>query len=107
MLRCTFAFALILLALLAATTDAGASAQRTFVASYGLTSNTAFNCSLAKPCRAFGEAIGVTNAKGEVIVLDSAGYGPVTITKSVSLVAPPGIYAGITVLSGDGVTINA
>jgi hypothetical protein len=86
---------------------AWAVAQRTFVASYGLTANTAFNCSIAKPCRAFSEAIGVTNPKGEVIVLDSAGYGPVTVTKAVSLVAPSGIYAGITVSSGDGVTINA
>jgi hypothetical protein len=86
---------------------ANATAQRTFVASYGLTANTAFNCSIAKPCRAFSEAIGVTNPNGEVIVLDSAGYGPVTIIKSVSLIAPPGIYAGISVVSGDGVTINA
>ncbi len=42
--------------------------------------------------------------KGEVIVLDSAGYGPVTITKSVSLIAPNGIYAGVTVSTGDGIT---
>jgi hypothetical protein len=84
-----------------------AAAQRTFVASYGLTANTAFDCSIAKPCRAFNEAIGVTSPKGEVIVLDSAGYGPVTVTKAVSLVAPSGIYAGISVSSGDGVTVNA
>jgi len=81
--------------------------QRTFVASYGLTANTAFNCSVTKPCRAFGEAIGVTSPAGEVIVLDSAGYGPVTISQSVSIVAPPGVYAGITVSSGDGVVVNA
>jgi hypothetical protein len=31
------------------------AAQRTFVASYGLTTNTAFNCSIAKPCRQFSE----------------------------------------------------
>jgi hypothetical protein len=41
-----------------------------------------------------------------VIVLDSAGYGPVAITKSVSLVAPPGVYAGISVFAGDGIDIN-
>jgi parallel beta-helix repeat protein len=84
-----------------------AAAQRTFVASYGLMAHTAFNCSIAKPCRAFSEAIGVTNPGGEVIVLDSAGYGPVTVTKSVSIIAPQGIYGGITVFSGDGVKINA
>src|SRR6185369_15949081 len=59
--------------------DAVGSAQRTFVASYGVSANTGFNCSIAKPCRAFNEAITVTNLGGEVIVLDSAGYGPVTI----------------------------
>ena len=30
-----------------------------------------------------------------------------TVTKSVSIIAPPGIYAGISVFSGDGVTVNA
>ena len=32
-----------------------------------------------------------------MIVLDSAGYGPVTITQSVSITAPPGVFAGISV----------
>ena len=85
---------------------ANAAAQRTFVASYGLTANTAFNCSIAKPCRQFSEAIGVTISGGEIIVLDSAGYGPVTITKSVTITAPAGIYAGISVFSGTGVTVD-
>jgi len=80
--------------------------QRTFVASVGLPANTAFNCSLAKPCRAFNEALSVTSPNGEVIVLDSAGYGTVTITQSVSIIAPPGIYAGVSVTAGDGITIN-
>ncbi len=84
-----------------------AAAQRTFVASYGSPANTAFNCSIAKPCRAFSEAMGVTSTGGEIIVLDSAGYGPVTITQSVSIIAPPGVYAGISVFSGIGVTISA
>jgi hypothetical protein len=74
-----------------------ASAQRTFVASNG---NDANPCSLASPCRSFGAAIAQTNARGEVVVLDSAGYGRVTIGKSVTIVAPAGVYAGITVLAG-------
>jgi hypothetical protein len=49
----------------------------------------------------------VTDADGEVIVLDSAGYGPVSITKSVSIIAPPGIYAGISVFSENGIDISA
>ena len=70
--------------------------------------NTAFNCSIVNPCRGFAAAIGVTSAKGEVIVLDSAGYGVIpSITKSITITAPTGIYAGISVFSGDGITINA
>jgi len=90
-----------------AVADSAIAVQRTFVASYGVTANVAFNCSLAKPCRAFSEALGVTSADGEVIVLDSAGYGPVTITQGVSIIASAGIYAGVTVSSGDGITVNA
>jgi len=86
--------------------SANAAVQRTFVASYGLTANTAFNCSITKPCRAFSEAISVTASGGEVIVLDSAGYGSVTITQSVSIIAPSGVYAGISVSTGYGILIN-
>ena len=42
-----------------------------------------------------------------MIVLDSAGYGPVTTTKAVSLTAPPDVYAGISVFSGDDRKIDA
>ena len=77
--------------------------QRTFVASYG---NDANACTPASPCRSFTAALLKTSGFGEIIVLDSAGYGPVTIAKSVSIIAPQGIYAGITVPSGDGITVN-
>jgi hypothetical protein len=39
--------------------------------------------------------------------LDSAGYGAFTITHAVSIIAPPGVYAGISVFSGTGIRINA
>lgn len=108
MLRRNCALASIAALSMLAAAEAQATAQRVFVASYGSAANTAFNCSIAKPCRAFSEAISVASAGGEVIVLDSAGYGSVTITQSVSIIASPGIYAGISVPSGsDGVTINA
>jgi len=86
-----------------ATPLAVAQAQRAFVASYG--SDLAL-CSLANPCRSFNVAIPKVIAGGEVIVLDSAGYGPTTITQSVSLIAPAGVYAGVSVMSGAGVQIN-
>jgi hypothetical protein len=82
---------------------AHAASQRTFVGTTG-TDNP--NCTLAAPCRTFSAAINAVLDGGEVIVLDSGGYGPITITKSVSILASPGVYAGISVASGDGVTIN-
>ena len=89
--------------LVLATTVPTFAAQRHFVASYGV-ANPA--CSIGAPCRQFAEAMAVVNPTGELIVLDSAGYGPVTITKSVSIIAPPGVYAGVSVFSGDGITVN-
>ncbi len=85
--------------------EATAAGQRSFVASTGGDTGT---CTLAAPCRSFGYAVGQTTAAGEVIVLDSAGYGPATITQPVSIIAPPGIYAGISVTAGGpGMTIAA
>ena len=56
----------------------------------------------------FDAAIAQTSPGGEVIVLDSAGYGTVVIAKSVKIIAGPGIYAGISVFSSqNGVTVNA
>lgn len=83
---------------------AGATVQRTFVASTGLDTNP---CSLSQPCRSFNHAMSQTSDNGEVVVLDSAGYGPATITTSVSIIAPPGVYAGVSVCVGTGITLNA
>lgn len=98
------AFAISIFAGLAGVDDVSAAGQRSFVSGSGADTG---GCTLTAPCRSFGYAIGQTNAEGEVIVLDSAGYGPVTITKSVTIAAPPGVYAGISVFSGNGVTVNA
>src|SRR5215472_14132910 len=83
---------------------AATTAQRTFVASYG---SDAHPCSIGQPCRSFGAAITNTSVAGEIVVLDSAGYGPVTIGKSVSIIAPQGVHAGIAVTgSAIGVTVS-
>lgn len=85
--------------------DAGATAQRTFVSPAGSDANP---CALTAPCRSFGAALAQTNAGGEIIVLDSAGYGAVTINKAVSIVVPPGAYAGVSVFAAsDGIVVNA
>ena len=76
-------------------------AQRSFVKSTGVdTPPGPGSCSVTSPCRSFASAIDSTVTGGEIIVLDSAGYGPVSIAKSVSIIAPPGVYAGVTVPAG-------
>ncbi len=82
------------------------AAQRTFVSTSGNDANAASNCSSTAPCRGFAAALTVTDAGGEIIVLGSGGYGPVAINKSASIIAPEGVYAGISVFSGNGVTVS-
>jgi hypothetical protein len=79
------------------------AAQRTFVATTG---SDAAACSIAAPCRGFARAITQTDSGGEIVVLDSGGYGAVTIAQSVAITSPAGIYAGISVFAGDGVLVN-
>jgi hypothetical protein len=73
----------------------GAS-SRTFVASNGTNNAT---CGRTTPCDTFAHALAATSAGGEIDVLDSADYGPVTIAQSVSIVAE-GVVAGIQATSG-------
>src|SRR5215831_11702938 len=87
-----------------ASTGAYALSNRTFVSGTGSDANP---CSLAAPCRSFAGALAQTSAGGEIAVLDTAGYGTVTITKAVSIVNEEGVEAGVTVTSGDGITISA
>ena len=81
--------------------------QRTFVSTSGADANTASNCGPTTPCRSFAAAIGVTKAGGEIVPLTSGGYGAVTIAKSLAITVPPGVYAGVTVSSGNGITVAA
>jgi len=80
-----------------ATTASGVAPQRTFVASYGLDTNP---CSLASPCRGFQAAIDAVAAGGEVVAIDTAGYGAMAIHKSVSVIVPSGVHAGLSPSSG-------
>jgi hypothetical protein len=101
MSHATSRLALLLLTALASMSVA--AIQRTFVATSGLDGDP---CTLAQPCRSFATAITAADAGGEVIVLDSGGYGPVTITKSITIAAPQGVYAGVTANGVDGVVVN-
>jgi len=78
---------------------------RTFVASYGNDSNP---CTFGSPCKTFQQAVNVVDPGGEVTAIDSAGFGPISITKAVSITSPNGVEAGIVPVSGgNSITINA
>ncbi len=91
------------LVLAATLASAPAQAQRVFVSATGVDTNP---CTFASPCRSFQHAHDVASANGEISVLDSAGYGPLAITKAISIVNPGGVEAGITAAGGDAITIN-
>ena len=82
------------------------AAQRAYVASYGNDANVGVGCTLAATCRSFAAAHSAVDAGGEIVALDAAGYGAVTITKSVTITANPGYFAGIAASSGHAVTIS-
>ena len=81
------------------------AAPRTFVASTGSDANTATNCPVANPCQSFAAAYTVTNVGGEIIALDTAGYGSVTITNSVSIIAIQRAFVKVNA-SSTGITIT-
>jgi trimeric autotransporter adhesin len=80
------------------------AAQRTFVATTGFDTNP---CTLTAPCRGFLAAYAQTDANGEIVVLESGGYGGLTIGKSVTVTSPAGVYAGVSVLTGDGIVVGS
>ena len=102
-LNLTGVFTLALLFLIAAVVAQG-QAPRTFVSSAGSDAN---DCSRPSPCRNFQRGHDAVTAGGEVVALDSAGYGAVTITKSVTITGE-GVHAAATSPSGGGnvVTVN-
>src|SRR5215472_14848505 len=78
---------------------------RVFVASYGDDSNP---CTFGSPCKTFQHAHDDVDAGGEVTAIDSAGFGPINITKAVTITSPDGVEAGIVPTgAGDAIDINA
>jgi hypothetical protein len=80
-----------------------ALSQRTFVSSAG---SNAGPCTAAGPCGSFAVAEVNTAAGGEIDVVDAGDYGPVTITKPLTIIAR-GALGGVTGASSDGITVNA
>ena len=78
---------------------------RVFVASYG---NDANPCTFGSPCKTFQQAVNVVDTGGEVTAIDSAGFGPISITKAVTIISPAGVEAGIVPAAGeDAIDISA
>ena len=75
-------FSLVVLALPSIATG---QANRTWVSGLGDDMNS---CSRTNPCKTFAGAILKTNVAGEINVLDPAGYGTLTISKSITIDAP-------------------
>ena len=81
-----------------------AQATRTWVSGVGDDANP---CSRTAPCKTFAGAISKTANGGFINVLDSAGYGAVTITKSITIDGE-GAHAGVLApAGGSGIIINA
>jgi hypothetical protein len=104
MIRIVIAAALAFAAVLPAPAHAAAR-DRVFVASYGSDTNP---CTFGSPCKTFQVAINAVAAGGEVTAIDSAGFGPITINKSVTVTSPDGVEAGIATPAGqNAITITA
>jgi len=90
---------------IAASLPAQAQRARVFVSVNGNDNNP---CTALSPCRTFQQAYDTVLAGGEISVLDTGGYGPVFISKAISIISPDGIEAGVLVPSGQsGIQIQA
>ncbi len=97
------ALLLSLFVLLTLSAAAQAQATRTWVSGVGDDVNP---CSRTAPCKTFAGAISKTAAGGEINVLDPAGFGGVTITKSITISAE-GVEAGVLVSGTNAIIVNA
>jgi hypothetical protein len=78
-------------------------ANRVFVSGNGVDIGT---CPINAPCRSFSYALSQTGAPAEVIALDTAGYGTVTIPFSATLTAAPGATAFVAAASGTAIDVS-
>lgn len=82
---------------------AQAQATRTWVSGVGDDANP---CSRTAPCKTFAGAISKTAKDGEIDALDPAGFGAVTITKSITIDGSATGVAGLLNSLVNGVIIN-
>jgi hypothetical protein len=82
-------------------TPAHAQATRTWVSGTGSDANP---CSRTLPCRTFAAAIGQTMVGGEINCIDSGGFGPLTISKSITIDCHD-VFASIINAGANGINI--
>ena len=82
--------------------SAFAQASRTWVSGVGDDANP---CSRTAPCKTFAGAISKTAVCGEIDALDPAGYGAVTITKSITIDGG-GNLASVLVSGTNGIVVT-
>lgn len=82
---------------------AHAQATRTWVSGVGDDANP---CSRTAPCKTFAGAISKTANGGIINAIDSAGYGAVTITKSITIDASP-FMGGVLAAGTNGIVVSA
>ncbi len=77
---------------------------RAYLSLGGIDSNP---CTLQDPCRLLPAALAAVASGGEIWMLDSANFNsaPVTINKSVSILAVPGVIGSVVATGGDAITI--
>lgn len=75
----------------------GAGLAKIYIASYG---SDASDGARGSPKRNFQPALNAVSEGGEIVILDTAGYGLLSITKDVTITCPPGV-TGLVSASGN------
>src|SRR5437764_7609845 len=101
-LRLAFRVAFFASIILALASLGHAQATRTWVSGVGDDLNP---CSRTAPCKTFAGALPKTVTGGEIDALDPGGFGPVIISKSITIDGT-GVLAGILAVSGNGIAIK-
>lgn len=90
--KLVFNAALVFIAMISFVIFAQAQSQAFVSAKIG---NDANPCTVAAPCRTFNQALNAVAAGGEVVAIDSGDYQPIIVTKTATVSAAPGVYAGV------------
>ena len=98
---------LLAICLFVVSTSVFAQSARTFVSIHGADSGL---CPATTPCRSLSYAYTQTNSGGDIVMVDSGGFGfPFTISKAINIMAPAGVFGVIQINTNTttGIDINA